>query len=256
MQILCLLTTQENTMNTRLALNSNETRYIQANYRNLPVIDYRGPLVEKYLEKTYQTIESMLAQYPRVFATRFDLMFPAHMQSWSSNVISKFIDYFKAGIESYLKACGMEVDKCRPMFVWAKERNNSMNSHYHVLLLLNRDVFFRSGRIVSDRPNTVSRIEAAWAKALNLSFEQARGLVNFPPNRDYAINRNSPDFYLQLADLFYRASYLAKEDTKTYEDGSRSFSCSHKVELPDNFNLAALVEHGKASLNLAVGGEQ
>jgi len=240
-------------MNSRLTLNTNEKRYLKSEYRGLPVIDYRGPLVEKYLEKTYQTIESMISQYPRVFATRFDLMFPLHMQGWPSSVMSRFLDYFKAEVESYLKAHGMGVDKCKPKFIWAKECNSSMNSHYHVLLLLNRDVFFRSGRIVSDRTNTVSRIEAAWAKALNLSFEQVQGLVNFPPNRDYCLDRNSPDFYPQLAKLFNRASYLAKEETKAYEDGSRSFSCSHKVALPDNFSLAALIEQGREDMNAAAG---
>jgi len=241
-------------MNTRLTLNSNETRYTQASYRDLPVITHRGPLVEKYLEKTYQTIESMLAQYPRVFATRFDLMFPMHMQNWSSNVISRFLDYFKVDVESHLKARGMIGDKCKLKFVWAKERNSSMNSYYHVLLLLNRDVFFKSGRLVSDNPNTVNRIEGAWARALGLPFNQIGGLVHFPKNRDYSVCRDKPDFYPQLAALFRRASYLAKEDTKVYEDGSRSFSCSHRVALPGGFSLAALVEQSKVNLNTAAGG--
>ncbi|MEY8198109.1 MAG: inovirus Gp2 family protein [Colwellia sp.] len=229
-------------MNTRLSQNRNEKRYQHSVYRGLPVIDYRGPLVERYLEKTYLTIESALFQYPRVFATRFDLMFPKHMQNWPSSVISRFLDYFKADVESYLKARGKSVDKCKPRIVWAKERNTSMNSHYHVLLLLNRDVFYRSGRIASDKPNTVSRIEAAWAKALNLSFEQVQGLVNFPPNRDYRVDRDSPYFYPQLADLFYRASYLAKEDTKAYEDGTRHFSCSHRAPLVDGFSMESLAK--------------
>jgi hypothetical protein len=224
-------------MNTRLPQNPNETRYNQSTYRGLPVIDRRGPLVEKYLDKTYQTIESALSQYPRVFATRFDLMFPSHMQNWPSTVISRFLDYLKADVESYLKAHGMSIDKCKLRIVWAKERNSSMNSHYHVLMLFNRDVFFKSGRVDSDNANMVNRIESAWAKALNIPFGQYRGLVNFPANRDYKLDRNSPDFYPQLADLFYRASYLAKEDTKAFQDGTRHFSCSQRAQSVDGFNM-------------------
>lgn len=224
-------------MNTRLPLNPNEKRYQQTKYRGLPVIDYRGPLVEKYLERTYRTIESTIAQYPRVFATRFDLMFPVGMQNWPSSVISRFLDYFKALVESHLKSQGMKSERCQPRIVWAKERNTSMNSHYHVLLLLNNDVFHMSGRLGSENLNMISRIESAWAKALGLAFEDVQGLVNFPPNRDYKLDRNSPNFYPQLAGLFYRASYLAKEDTKDYEDGSRHFSCSQRGRFSQGFDM-------------------
>jgi hypothetical protein len=248
-------------MNTRLPQNPNETRYNQSTYRGLPVIDRRGPLVEKYLDKTYQTIESALSQYPRVFATRFDLMFPSHMQNWPSTVISRFLDYLKADVESYLKAHGMSIDKCKLRIVWAKERNSSMNSHYHVLMLFNRDVFFKSGRVDSDNPNTVNRIESAWAKALNIPFGLARGLVNFPRNRDYSLNRNSPQFYQQLAVLFFRASYLAKEDTKDYNDGSRHFSCSQAGRVEQSFDMGLLakrsldrITHDRDEGVMTVGG--
>jgi len=224
-------------MNTRLPQNPNETRYNQPSYRGLPVINYRGPLVERYLERTYQTIESAIGQYPRVFATRFDLMFPLNMQNWPSSVISRFLDHFKAIVGSHLKSQGIKPEKCQPRIIWAKERNRSMNSHYHVLLLLNNDVFHMSGRLGSENLNLISRIEWAWAKALGLTFEGVQGLVNFPANRDYKVDRNSADFYPQLADLFYRASYLSKEDTKTYEDGSRHFSCSQARRCEQGFDM-------------------
>lgn len=233
-------------MNTRLPQNSNEKRYFQPSYRGLPVIGCRGPLVEGYLEKIHQTIESSLSQYPRVFATRFDLMFPADIQNWPSKVISRFLDYFKSIVVSHLRSQGLKPEKCQPRVVWAKERNCAMNSHYHVLLLLNRDVFHTSGRLGSENLNLISRIESSWAKALGLSFEQVQGLVHFPANRDYKLDRNSPDFYVQLADLFYRASYLAKEESKAYEDGSRHFSCSQGNRSANGFDMA---QHAKRSLD-------
>lgn len=230
-------------MNTRLPLNPNETRYTQSSYRGLPVIDYRGPLVERYLANTYQTIESALAQYPRIFATRFDLTFPMDMQNCPSNTISRFIEYFKESVRSYLRARGEPASKCNPRFIWAKERNISMNCHYHVLFILNKDVFHRSGRLISENVNTISRIESAWAKALGIPIEKSSGLVEFPKNGDYRVDRNSLDFYPRLADLFYRASYLAKEDTKLYEDGSRYFSCSQSLKTQGVFSLAQHIEY-------------
>ena len=232
-------------MNTRLSRNTNETLFTQPTFRGLPVMVHRGPLIERYLDKTYQTIESALAQYPRIFATRFDLALPEGSEGWASDVISRFIEYFKADIASYLKVRGMKADACRPRFIWAKERNRSDNYHYHVLLILNRDVFPRSGCILSDKPNTVGRIESAWANALGIPWSQSRGLVHFPKNRDYSVDLNSQEFLPQLVGLFHRTSYLAKEDTKAFEDGSRHFSCSLRPVLPSGFSLQAKVQEEK-----------
>lgn len=200
-----------------------------------------GPFVERYLENTYKTIESALSQYPRVFATRFDLMLPVDMQNWPSSIISRFLDHFKAIVESHLRSLGMKPEKCLPRIVWAKERYKSMNPHYHALLLLNNDVFHMSGRLGSDNLNLISRIQSSWAKALGLTFKEAQGLVNFPPNRDYKLDRNSSDFHLQLEALFHRVSYLAKEKTKNYGDGTRYFSCSQNSRLVNGFDLEAQI---------------
>ena len=239
-------------MNTRLELNPNEKRYLNASYKTLPVIDYRGPLVEGYLEKTYRTIESALADYPRVFATRFDLMLPSGSEGWPSSVISRFIDNFKYELTSSLKQQGIAREKCVPRFVWAKERDTSHNNHYHILLILNKDAFFTSGRIGSENTNLVSRIQHSWSKALGLEFSAGYPLVHFPQKRDYRVNRNSPSFLSELAALFYRASYLSKEDTKMYQDGTRHFGCSH-LSLPKNgYSLEAHVLGSRGVITQAV----
>ncbi len=232
-------------MNTRLLHNRNETRYCNPTYRGLHVIDHRGPLVEKYLEMTFRTLECALGQYPKTFATRFELLFPKHTDNWSSEVISKFTEALKADINAFLRIRGEKPEKCKPRLIWAKERNKSSNSHYHVVLLLNKDVFFTSGKVVSKNYNMAKRIEAAWAKALGFKFERVPGLVNFPKNRDYIVNTGDKDFLQQLTNLFYRASYLAKEDTKEYCDGSRHFSCSHLTSLPASFSLSEVIQYHK-----------
>lgn len=236
-------------MGTRLPLNRNETRFILPCYRGLHVINHRGPLVEKYLEDAFRTIACALADYPKIFAFRFDLRFPLGSEGWGSHVISRFTDSFKAQIKAYLNQQGWSESVCLPRFIWAKERNLSKNIHYHLVILLNKDVFFRSGRINSEHKNLARRVEQAWATALGLNVLNVKGLVDFPDNRDYIVNRHSKDFLQQLTNLFYRVSYLAKEETKEYCDGSRHFSCSHFTPLPLEFSLEELVQFHKHAIH-------
>jgi hypothetical protein len=236
-------------MNTRLPLNRNEKHYCLPSYRGLHVINHRGPLVEKYLEDTFRTIECALADYPKVFAFRFDLRFPSGSDGWVTNVISRFTESFKAQIKAYLNQQGFRDDVCTPRFIWAKERNVSKNIHYHVIVLMNKNVFFRSGCINSENWNLARRVEQAWATALEIDFIEAVGLVEFPRNRDYIVNRHSPEFLQQLTNLFYRASYLTKEETKEYCDGTRHFSCSHFTPLPMEFSLEELILYHKHELH-------
>ncbi|MEY8239148.1 MAG: inovirus Gp2 family protein [Cycloclasticus sp.] len=232
-------------MNTRLTLNRNEIRYDSPSFRGLHVINHRGPLVMKYLESNFRTVECALAQYPRTFATRFELLFPQKTEGWQTDVISKFTEALKSEIGSYLREKGLRADSCKPRFIWAKERSRSLNPHYHVMLFLNKDVFFRSGNIVSENWNLVRRIESAWARALGVTYQEISGLVHFPKNRDYIVNVRHENFLQQLTDLFYRASYLAKEDTKEYSDGTRHFSCSHFTQPAYPSSLDSLIQYHK-----------
>lgn len=239
-------------MSTRLKLNKNERQYLEDTYKGLPVIDYRGPLVERYLEKTFRTLESALSDYPRIFATRFDLMLPSGTSNWPSTVISRFIDNLKYEVNAFLKERGIPRDKCLPRFVWSKERNTSLNNHYHFLLILNKDVFFTSGRVESDNLNLVSRIQISWSKALGLDFSNGYPLVHFPRNRDYRVDRNSADFLPNLSMLFSRASYLAKEESKLYQDGTRHFGCSHSSSRSNSYSLQADIADSRRVITEAV----
>lgn len=64
-----------------------------------------------------------------------------------------------------------------------------------------------------------SRIRAAWASALGLSFEKSSGLVHVPENAVYTINTNSENYQQQVNDILYRISYFAKVDTKPFGGG-------------------------------------
>ena len=68
-----------------------------------------------------------------------------------------------------------------------------------------------------------NRLVEAWASALGLSVEAVTGLVEIPSNPTYYLNRGESE---ELAEFFYRASYLCKSATKVFGDGSHGFGCS------------------------------
>lgn len=75
--------------------------------------------------------------------------------------------------------------------------------------------------------NIISRMQESWASALDISVEQAKALVEIPENAEYLVNREVRQGAVdELPKLFYRASYLCKNATKTYGDRQRGFGTS------------------------------
>ncbi|MEZ8962329.1 inovirus-type Gp2 protein [Vibrio cyclitrophicus] len=58
---------------------------------------------------------------------------------------------------------------------------------------------------------------------MNLGYFDHSWLVHFPDNPFYELSANDPNLHLAYVDCFYRLSYLAKANTKTYLHHQRSF---------------------------------
>jgi hypothetical protein len=91
------------------------------------------------------------------------------------------------------------------------------------VLLLNWDAYHKVGRFQSERENLYSRIQASWASALKIPFEEADGLVHIPANATYHLSQDDPG---EMDRYFRRVSYLCKAETKDYSSRCRSFGCS------------------------------
>lgn len=116
---------------------------------------------------------------------------------------------------------------CKVRYVWSREVSQGSRQHYHLLILLNRDAYYTIGRLGSDRVNMISRIEGSWAGALGLPVDQVRGLVHIPKYAEYRVDREIRRGEVdELPELFYRASYLCKQATKSYGDRQRGFGAS------------------------------
>jgi hypothetical protein len=213
-----------NRKNKNLSITKKDT------FRGLPILQAKEGMVINYLDKIYDTFDNALSDHPRTMAVRVDLRLPLFSSGVSGDVMKRFIASLKAQIDSYLKRKkknNKRVRQCNVRYVWVKERNTALSQHYHLVLLFNNDVYNTLGRF-GNRDNLSYRIQRAWCSAVDKDMDEGARLVHFPENPTYYADRNSDDFDEQLSDLFERASYLAKAETKEYGDRSRSFGCSRR----------------------------
>lgn len=210
--------------------NTNLHIHTGAFFEGLPVMVEKGPFITEYLATLKSTIGLALGQYPRLLAFRADLRLPAGIDlpdyAYTNAVIREFWGSFKAKIEHnriMARKQNPHSHGCEVRYAWAREVGAGERPHYHLLILLNRDAFYTVGRLQSETPNMINRLEEAWATALGLQLDQVSGLVELPDNATYRVDRG--DQYV-LASLFYRASYLCKVATKRFGDGQHGFRCS------------------------------
>lgn len=211
--------------------NRNLSIYCGETFEGLPIMASKGPFIYEHLAKLKLTMERALGEYPRVFAFRCDLRFPANAkandQAYSNGAIGDFMESFKLQIESNRKAASQlnrysHTSDVR--YVWAREQGQGSHTHhYHLLILLNQDAFYAVGRLGSQNVNMFHRLEQAWAYALQMPVQGIQGLVEVPANAVYRVHRNDP---AGQAALFERASYLCKIATKPFGNGYHVFDSS------------------------------
>ncbi|MGV6476499.1 inovirus Gp2 family protein [Azotobacter vinelandii] len=211
-------------------------------FEGLPLMIKAGPFIREYLSDLKHTIESAMAEYPRVLAFRVDLRLPQDIDlpdyAYTNQVISRFFESFTKRIQYHQeKVAERRYGRgCKVRYVWAREIGQGGKSHYHLLILLNRDAYYTVGRLCSERVNMIDRLQEAWASALGLSVWLVEELVHIPDNATYRVDRNPRERKVagsdrkvlvdELPALFYRASYLCKKATKSYGDRQRGFGAS------------------------------
>ncbi len=215
---------KRNSQNTNLQLHYEDT------YQGLPVQTKHGPLILEYLDLLYLTLWRALYEHPRTFAFRVDLRFPKKLSAaafLASNIMmERFFASFKAKIRhnrAAAKKKNPHAHDSAVRYVWARETSSEGGPHFHLVIFLNHDAFFTVGLFESTKKNIFHRLQEAWASALGRNIEQVMGLVHIPDNPCYYVQR---DDQKSIEQLFYRASYLCKSDTKYYGNGSHGFGSS------------------------------
>lgn len=215
----------------RLKANPSLHLHHEDQFEGLEVYTDRGPLIREFLDQLYDTTYRALKLYPRVFAARFDLRFPQIdpiSRDYDSNkFISTFFETLKRLIKRDRELSGLErrVHQTDVRYVWAREVGRSGKPHYHCVLLLNNDAYFKLGSPRPDHANLYGLLERAWALTLRLEPDEAFGLVYKPERAEYRLSVGDHADEMELEAFFYRASYLCKVHTKVF-GGLHCFGCS------------------------------
>lgn len=185
-----------------------------------------------YQSRIATTVDKALQSHNRVTAIRVDLRLPDNFSGidMSNSIITRFIESLKAKIAADLRHKEQTWGRkclCSMKGVWVREFGPiNGKKHFHVLLLLNKDVYYSLGDFDDESGNLSAMIRQAWCSALGLPFAGYQHLVHFPARGVMYMDKNSPEFMQQLQIVLDRANYLAKEFSKQYGDGQRSFGCS------------------------------
>lgn len=194
------------------------------------------------LGKILSVSESAIKHYSRVFAFRADFRFEqstgfeiylALKPESGSRIIKDFFSRLKWLIERdelERRDEGKRVHSTEIRYVWAKEQTADASSpHYHMMFFLNRNAYYKLGRYDSEKMNLANKIRVAWHSAvydenINLQDCKKMGLVHFPKNAEYLIERNDTESFKKM---LARAAYLAKYETKRRGEGYRCFGGSN-----------------------------
>ena len=162
----------------------------------------------------FNTILKALEDHPRLMAIRFDLRFPLieTEAEIDPRVITRFFASIKAKICADLKrkekAWGRKLS-CAVNYVWVREYGDvNERKHYHVLLFVNKDVYYSLGDYVATVGNLSAMIRQAWCSATRLTHPDFFSLVNF--GKTFYLDRNSINIEQQIHEVVVCASYLAK----------------------------------------------
>lgn len=213
--------------------NPNLHIYFDDKFKGYDLPKFGRPYLLEYLENILEVVDNSLNDYSRVFAFRVDLRYPEDDKSIDnindSNVnVSKFIVSLKAKIRHNRIKALMQNDRnhdTKVRYIWCREVGADGKPHYHVVVFLNYYAFCTLGTYESGRSNLYNMVNEAWASAIGVSFDKVWGLVNFPKNPFYKLERDYPP---AINEFFWRVSYLAKAFTKVYGNGVHGFGCSQR----------------------------
>lgn len=194
------------------------------------------------MEKILSVSNNAMECHTRVFAFRVDFHFPkmafwemlfAISPDYGGDSINVFAAEFNKLIGNDIvnrRSNGKRVHPTTVRYIWAREQTaDAALPHFHLLIFLNRDTYFKLGRFDSAEMNLANKVRMAWFKALSdddvtIAFCIENGLVHFPKNPEYHFGKDDEEQYLNM---LMRAAYLAKEDTKRRGEGYRCFGGSN-----------------------------
>jgi hypothetical protein len=219
-------------MNKRVTGQYHLTLHTCTTYNALPLSNCANGFVGEYLEKLSCTIMRSTKTYSKVFAVRVDLRFPQYYapydaETFSNEYLHHFIRALRCRLQHYKagkQQAGQRVHNLKFEYVWAREYGPSSDRpHFHLLLLFNGNAFNSLGHFSNNHESLYNRIGESWGESLGIHVAEGCKFCHFPEIGQYLIDSKNFD---QVAQLFHRASYLAKVETKNFHDGFHVFGGS------------------------------
>lgn len=219
-------------MTKRSPHNHNHTLHYDTVFKGFHLHMANAPYIQEFLERLYIVMLRSLENHRRILAVKFDLHLPANANPYMQrNPITDFIDRVKAGIASYqnsLKRQGKRVYPTEVEYVAKIEQVGSDREHYHVVIFVNKDTFYKVGNLSCVDPTQLGQIiRQAWLKTHGLPIYSPAALFHTtnPVFRVLYGPLNANDETHKEAFLHY--SYLCKEQSTKYQGKRQSFYSSN-----------------------------
>ncbi|EFF0685543.1 inovirus Gp2 family protein [Escherichia coli] len=196
---------------------------------------------QHHMDRIRETLDKSLQEYPRTFVLNIILRLPdenyEHYKA-DPKLITRFIESLKSQIEHTQKrkaAQGKRIRSCNVRYAWSREFGEEKGKkHYHVALMLNKDVYCNAGTYSLNNKqyvhNLALMIMEAWIRTLSLNvtsdYQKHYTLVHFVKEGDFRLDKNGENFEYYYSQLERSLSYLTKLATKDSSDGMRNFGCS------------------------------
>lgn len=189
-----------------------------SSYRGYPLLPYDGPDAgyhQVIQDRIIDRFEFMSGKCTQVLWVHLIVRFPTAVKASDDNGCFQFF------MEEYRRFLVMQ--GFNPHFVWVREKHDSLNQHYHLILLLD-------GNAIRYYLST-EKADYFWNLILERTFGvfvPKHGLIELAPSNfgNHGVLIPSTDESLKRTMIQY-SSYLAKLNTKgDAGKGIREFGCS------------------------------
>ncbi|MEF1254454.1 inovirus Gp2 family protein [Vibrio sp. M260112] len=201
-------------------------------FNGKPLYYFKDGLVLEYLKEIDRVLTEALNQYPRIFAVHINLNLPS---DFGGDYLTVFVHFFRILESETNELCKdkytgrtYRYQQTVIRYIWAKA-NESTSKHHHLILLFDRDLFqnLGTGREGWGR-FLYKKVRKTWDRGVEANYSQpCSGLAYSPADDVYELLKGDEAFPLQLNEVFYRISRLAKPIANRNDHYSKSFGCSH-----------------------------
>ncbi|NOI78808.1 inovirus Gp2 family protein [Vibrio coralliilyticus] len=197
-------------------------------FNGKPLYYHKNGLVLEHLEEIDRVLSEALGQYPKLCVAHFNVRLPS---DFDGNHFEVFRRFFRT-LESETNELCLLKYRRRPhqyhqtviRHVWFKACEST--SQYHLVLFFDKRLYLCLGKSGGERSRYLSRVRKAWDRAVETDYgRRCSGLAYSPSDDMYELLKGDEAFPLQLNELFYRISRLAKPTTEHADN--RNFGCSH-----------------------------